>query len=68
MSKEMETEKKEDIKNQEEDQSNQIKLQAQAAELQSKLMPQPDQQIDAGQEQGQESTPQNPNNPYNVYK
>lgn len=68
MSKEMETEKKEDIKNQEEDQSNQIKLQAQAAELQSKLMPQPDQQIDTGQEQGQESTPQNPNNPYNVYK
>nr|QMP83398.1 MAG: hypothetical protein [Caudoviricetes sp.] len=68
MSKEMETEKKEDIKNQEEDQSNQIKLQAQAAELQSKLMPRPDQQIDTGQEQGQESTPQNPNNPYNVYK
>jgi hypothetical protein len=68
MSKEMETEKNQDIKNQEEDQSNQIKLQAQAMELQSKLMPQPDQQIDTGQEQGQESTPQNPNNPYNVYK
>lgn len=68
MTKEMETEKEKDLKNQEEDQSNQIKLQAQAAELQSKLMPQPDQQIDAGQEQDQESTPQNPNNPYNVYK
>lgn len=70
MKKDMESEKTEDLKNQEEDQNNQIKLQAQAAELQSKLMPQPDQQIDAGQEQSSENVPiqTKPNNPYNVYK
>jgi hypothetical protein len=59
-----------DFTQQSEDQEKQITLQAQAAELTNKLMPQPDQQIDAGAEQEQSQQPQQStsrnNNPYNI--
>lgn len=68
MTQDMRKEKEEDIKQQSEDQLNQIKLQAQGVELQNKLMPQPDQQIDAGKQEQEEPQQQakKPNNPYQV--
>ncbi len=67
LKKEMEVEKKEDLEEKAEDQSNEIQLQAQALQLQQQLMPQPDQQIDAGAEPQQQAAPQmKSNNPYNV--
>lgn len=69
LKKEMETEKKEELQEKAEDQSNEIQLQAQALQLQQQLMPQPDQQIDAGAEPEQQPATQSqmkPNNPYNV--
>lgn len=67
LKKEMEVEKKEDLEEKAEDQTNEIQLQAQALQLQQQLMPQPDQQIDAGAEPQQQAAPQmKSNNPYNV--
>ncbi len=54
MEKEMEEEKTIDFQQQSEDQQRQIQLQAQGMELQNKLMPPPDQQIDAGAEPEQQ--------------
>lgn len=69
MEKQIEKEKVEDLKQQEEDQKNQIVLQAQGLQLQNQLMPQPDQQIDAGAEEEQpqeEPKPRKPAHPYEV--
>lgn len=71
LKKEMEKENKEDFTQQADQQKQQIELQAQAVDLQNKLMPQPDQQINAGEEQPeQESQTQSgkkqPQNPYQI--
>jgi hypothetical protein len=69
MDEEILEERETDFAQQSQDQEKQITLQAQAAELTNKLMPQPDQQIDAGaeQEQPQQQQPAaRNNNPYNI--
>lgn len=68
MEKQIEKEKVEDLKQQEEDQKNQIVLQAQGLQLQNQLMPQPDQQIDAGAEEQpqEEPAPRKQAHPYEV--
>lgn len=69
MEKQIEKEKVEDLKQQEEDQKNQIVLQAQGLQLQNQLMPQPDQQIEAGAEEEQpqeEPAPRKQALPYEV--
>lgn len=71
MKEEMDEERKLDLQQQAIDQQNQIQLQAQALELQNQLMPQPDQQIDAGQEVQPTAQPAQPaqkkaNTPYHI--
>lgn len=68
MDEEILEERETDFAQQSQDQEKQITLQAQAAELTNKLMPQPDQQIDAGaeQEQPQQQQAVRNNNPYNI--
>lgn len=69
MDEEILEERETDFAQQSQDQEKQITLQAQAAELTNKLMPLPDQQIDAGaeQEQPQQQQPAVKNtNPYNI--
>ena len=68
MEKEIKKEKEEDLKQQQEDQKNQIVLQAQGLELQNQLMPQPDQQIDAGAEPEQQEEPPAPKKSANPYQ
>jgi hypothetical protein len=68
MQKEIKKEKEEDLKQQQEDQKNQIVLQAQGLELQNQLMPQPDQQIDAGAEPEQQEEPPAPKKSANPYQ
>jgi Bacteriophage T4-like portal protein (Gp20) len=65
---EMEKEDKENFIQQADQQKQQIQLQAQGVELQNQLMPQADQQIDAGEEQAQQEQPPtaNKSNPYNI--
>lgn len=68
MDEEILEERETDFAQQSQDQEKQITLQAQAAELTNKLMPQPDQQIDAGAEedQPQQQPVARNNNPYNI--
>jgi hypothetical protein len=68
LEKQMQQEKVVNFQEQDEDQTQQIQLQAKAMQLQAQLMPQPNQQIEAGQDNsGQQNSPQvKPNNPYNV--
>jgi hypothetical protein len=71
LKKEMEKENKEDFTQQADQQKQQIELQAQAVDLQNKLMPQPDQQINAGEKQPEqesqtESGKKQPQNPYQI--
>ena len=71
MEEEIQEERQTDFTQQSEDQERQVTLQAQQQELMTKMMPQPDQQIDAGaepqqEEQPQQAAPKKNNNPYNV--
>jgi len=67
MQKEMDEESAEDYQKQSEDQQKQIMLQQQAIELQNELNPNPEAQINAGDEPAAPQEQQmKPNNPYNV--
>lgn len=68
MQKEMDEESAEDYQKQSEDQQKQIMLQQQAIELQNELNPNPEAQINAGDEPAPAPQEQQmkPNNPYNV--
>ena len=69
MDEEIQEEREIDFTQQADDQVRQVKLQAQQQDLVNKLIPQPDQQIDAGAEPQQEEQPQpqkKNTNPYNI--
>jgi hypothetical protein len=67
MKKEMDEESAEDFEKQSEDQQKQIMLQQQAIELQNELNPNPEAQINAGEEPAPPQEQQmKPSNPYNV--